>query len=93
MTEPLQVFNTINKFREILTNTISSVFPSMVSFRAEVQTHVSLLTQLFKSLKEKYSPDMLIEAKRWKLVKTITGSLDVSNGEYYSYSINKLNYC
>lgn len=71
----------------------------MNTFRSEVQTHVSLLTQISDSLKEKFS-EISVGTRRPKrglidgagtIFKAITGNLDASDGEFYTNSINRLN--
>lgn len=71
----------------------------MTSFRADVQTHISLLNQISYSVKDKFS-EIRMDSKRYKrgilngagsLFKAITGNLDAADGEYFTKSINRLN--
>lgn len=72
--------------------------PRMTSFRSEVRTHISLLTQISQSLELKVE-EIFADTKRYKrgilngigtFWKAITGNLDASDGEYYTNCINKL---
>lgn len=66
---------------------------------SEVKTHLSLLTQISKSIKSKFE-EVYLDTKRYKrgilngigtIFKSITGNLDAEDGQYYSDCINKLN--
>ncbi|XP_074030051.1 uncharacterized protein [Leptinotarsa decemlineata] len=82
-----------------------TIFPKNIetiqtrAFFAEVKTHISLLTQLSKSIQEKFQ-EISLDSKRYKrgiidgigtIFKAITGNLDASDGEYYTNCINKIN--
>lgn len=78
--------------------TIETDNPRMSSFRSEVRTHISLLTQISQSLQLKVE-EIFADTKRYKrgilngigtFWKAITGNLDASDGEYYTNCINKL---
>ncbi|VEN35794.1 unnamed protein product, partial [Callosobruchus maculatus] len=73
----------------------------MTAFRAQVHTHVSLLTQISLSLNEKFQTifadaQPVSRMKRGLINgigtfwKAITGNLDSDDGEYYNNCINKL---
>lgn len=74
-------------------------FHTTGSFRVDVQTHVSLLTQISKTIESKFS-EILVDTKRQKrglvngigtFFKAITGNLDAEDGQFFTDSINKLN--
>lgn len=97
--EPLKTTldNNNNILNELVT-TFETDNPRMISFRAEVRTHISLLTQISQSLELKVQ-EIFADTKRYKrglingigtFWKAITGNLDSSDGEYYTNCINKL---
>lgn len=76
--------------------------PRMVSFRSEIQTHVSLLNQISNSVNLKYS-ELIADTQKFNyrkrrgifngigsVWKSITGNLDASDGEYFNECINKV---
>ncbi|XP_074026487.1 uncharacterized protein [Leptinotarsa decemlineata] len=94
--------NNNNKILENMLYTFDQSNPRMLSFKTEVKTHISLLTQISDSLDLKYREifaDTQNYYKRSKrglingigtFWKAITGNLDSSDGEYYTNCINKL---
>lgn len=71
----------------------------MSIFLGDVKTHLSLLTQISKSIQTKFD-EIYLDTKRYKrgilngigsIFKSITGNLDAEDGQYYSDCINKLN--
>ena len=80
-------------------NTLDPVYDNMNTFKSEVKTHLSLLTQISKTIQSKFD-EVFLDTKRYKrgilngigtIFKSITGNLDAEDGEYYSNCINKLN--
>lgn len=97
------IFDNNNRILETLKQTINperdSVHHVINSFRADVKTHISLLTQTTDSIRNKLS-EIILDTRRQKrgilngagtLFKAITGNLDAADGEYFTESINKLN--
>jgi transcription termination factor NusB len=72
----------------------------MNSFRSDMKTHVSLLTQISNSIQLKIS-EILVDTQnsRFKrglingvgsIFKALTGNLDASDGEYFTQAIDKI---
>lgn len=92
-----------NKILEgLLDSFINVENPRMLSFRSNIQTHVSLLNQIADSVSQKYR-EIMADTQSYKfrtkrgiingigtIWKTITGNLDASDGEYFNDCIDKI---
>lgn len=91
-----------DKILENLLNTIEEDTPRMMSFKSQVQTHVSLLTQISNAVNLKYT-EIMADTRQYAfrskrgifngigtVWKSITGNLDASDGEYFNECITKI---
>lgn len=92
-------FDKNEKILDIILNILDPAIQNMVSFKSEVKTHLSLLTQISNVIQSKFD-EVFLDTKRYKrgilngigtIFKSITGNLDAEDGEYYSNCIYKLN--
>lgn len=88
-----------DKILQTLYDTFDPSYQYMNIFFSDVKTHLSLLTQISKSIQSKFE-EIYLDTKRYKrgilngigtIFKSITGNLDAEDGQYYSDCINKLN--
>lgn len=109
----LLVYKDINPFKNAIINndntleqiqkTIEENNPRTIAFKAQVQTHISLLKQISDTVNLKYS-EILADTKNYhtnrrkrglinglgSIWKSISGNLDASDGEYFNDCIDKI---
>lgn len=93
-----QTIDNNNKILDNILETINNPLPRVIALKSEVQTHVSLLTQISNTIELKYE-EIMAGTDRQKrglinglgtIWKSITGNLDSTDGQYFNDCINKI---